>query len=136
MRNERMDQIDSTQSQVKSNYPILFLPIIASFVVVVVHFVFQTWVEHLHRWLISPHPFGAMKLGMSGVGLLAALSLAAVILNQHDEVFGLSAEIGIYLSALCAMTVVSIIAPHLIIYCALLLFIVIALCHQSRLVKK
>ena len=37
---------------------------------------------------------------MSGVGLLAALSLAAVILNQHDEAFGLSAELGICLAAL------------------------------------
>jgi hypothetical protein len=127
-----MDQIDSTQSRVKSNYPILFWPVMASFVVVLVRFVFQTWVEHLYRWLIAPHPVGAIKLGMSGVGLLTALSLAAVILNQLDEAFGLSAEIGIYLAALCAMTLVSIIAPHLTIYCALLLFIVIALCHQSH----
>jgi hypothetical protein len=131
-----MDQIDSTQSQVKNNYPILFWPILASFVVVVARIFFQAWAEHLHRWLIAPHPFGAIKLGMSGVGFLAALSLAAVILNQHNEAFGLSAELGICLAALCAMTVVSIIAPHLIIYCALLLFIIGALCHQSRLVKK
>ena len=131
-----MDQIDSTQSQVKSIYPILFWPIIASFVVVVVRIAFQAWVEHLRRWLTAPQPVGAIKLGMSGVGLLAALSLGAVILNQHDEAFGLSAELGICLAALCAMTVVSIIAPQLIIYCALLLFIVVALCHQSRLVKK
>src|ERR1035437_2021293 len=95
MRNERMDQVDSTQSRVKSNYPILFWPIIASFVVVVIRIVFQAWVEHLYRWLISPQPFGAIKLGVSGVGLLAALSLTAVILNQHDEAFGLSAELGI-----------------------------------------
>ena len=53
-----MDQIDSTQSQVKSIYPILFWPIIASFVVVVVRIVFQTWVEHVHRWLIAPQPVG------------------------------------------------------------------------------
>ena len=126
-----MDQIDSTQSRVKSNYPILFWPIIASFVVVVIRIVFQAWVEHLYRWLISPHPFGAIKLGVSGVWLLAALSLTAVILNQHDEAFGLSAELGICLAALCAMTVVSIIAPQLTIYCVLLLFLVVALCHQS-----
>ena len=131
-----MDQIDSTQSQVKSNYSILFWPILASFVVVVARIFFQAWVEHLHRWLIAPHPFGAIKLGMNGVGLLAALSLGAVILNQLDEALGLSTGLEIYLAALCAMTVVSIIAPHLIIYCALLLFIVVALCHQSRLVKK
>ena len=131
-----MDQIDSTQSQVKSNYTILFWPIIASFVVVVVRIAFQAWVEHLRRWLIAPQPVGAIKLGMSGVGLLAALSLAAVILNQHDEAFGLSAELEINLAALCAVTVVSIIAPHLTIYCAPLLFLVVALCHQSRLVKK
>jgi hypothetical protein len=126
-----MDQIDSTQSRVKSNYPILFLPIMASFVVVVVRIVFQTWVEQVHRWLIAPHPVGAIKLGMSGVWLLAALSLAAVKLNQLDEAFGLSAGLEIYLAALCAMTVVSIIAPHLTIYCVLLLFIVIALSYQS-----
>ena len=105
-----MDQIDSTQSQVKSNYTILFWPIIASFVVVVVRIAFQTWVEHVHRWLIAPYPVGAMKLGMSGVGLLAALRLAAVILNQHDEAFGLSAELGICLATLCAMTVAIIVA--------------------------
>ena len=131
-----MDKIDSTQSQVKSNYTILFWPIIASFVVVVVRIVFQAWVEHVHRWLIAPHPFEAMKLGMSGVGLLAALSLGAVVLNQLDEALGLSAGLEIYLAALCAMTVVSIIAPQLTIYCASLLFLVVALCHQSRLVKK
>ena len=131
-----MDQIDSTRSQVKSNYTILFWPIIASFVVVVVRIAFQAWFEHLRRWLTAPQPVGAMKLGMSGVGLLATLSLAAVILNQHDEAFGLSAELGIYLAALCAMTVVSIIAPHLTIYCASLLFLFVALRHQSRLVKK
>jgi len=131
-----MDQIDGTQSQVKSIYPILFWPIIASFVVVVVRIAFQAWVEHLRRWLTAPQPVGAIKLGMSGVGLLAALSLGAVVLNQLDEALGLSAGLEIYLAALCAMTVVSIIAPHLIIYCALLLFIVVALCHQSRLVKK
>ena len=127
-----MDQIDSTQSRVKSNYPILFWPVMASFVVVLVRFVFQVWVEHVHRWLITPQPVGAMKLGMSAVGLLTALSLVAVKLNQLDEAFGLSAGLEIYQAALCAMTVVSIIAPHLIIYCALLLFIVIALCHQSH----
>jgi hypothetical protein len=54
------------------------------------------------------------------------------VLNQLDEALGLSAELGICLAALCAMTVVSIIAPHLTIYCALLLFLVVALCHQSH----
>jgi len=127
-----MDQIESTQSPVKSNYPILFWPIIASFVVVVIRIVFQAWVEHLHRWLIAPQPVGAIKLGMSGVGLLAGLSLAAVILYQLEEALGLSTRAEIYLATLCAMAVVSIIAPHLTIYCALLLFIVIALSYQSH----
>jgi len=108
------------------------LPIIASFVVVVIRIVFQAWVEHLHRWLIAPQPVGAIKLGMSGVGLLAGLSLAAVILYQLEEALGLSTRAEIYLATLCAMAVVSIIAPHLTIYCALLLFIVIALSYQSH----
>ncbi len=116
-----MEPLDSTPSPAKIQerrswadsrwvYQIAWLlPVGASVIVAVCQLVFPTWFGRVENWLFAPHQVGHLEIPeIMGVGLLAALCIAAVILNQHADEYAPWRLIS-YLFVIFAWTVISII---------------------------